>query len=161
VASLLAFFGQQANPEKPSLADLAVTVATLVNNATDRGLDARYVGPDHLETRMLVSGMRRAISNLLENALHYGGAATVRLGIENDEIVLTVEDNGPGIPEDKIDEVKLPFVRLGDERERNTSGMGLGLAIVASAVEAEGGTLTLLNRPEGGLSAQIRLPRNS
>lgn len=159
VASLLAFFGRQSDAEAPGLADLAVTVSTLVNNAADRGLVAHYDGPDHLEVMVRVSGMRRAVANLLENALHYGGEAIVRLESPGDEIVLTVEDNGPGIPEDRLIEVQQPFVRLADARERNTSGLGLGLSIVASVVAAEGGTFTLTNRPTGGLSAEIRLTR--
>lgn len=159
VASLLAFFGRQSDAEAPGLADLAVTVSTLVNNAADRGLVAHYDGPDHLEVMVRVSGMRRAVANLLENALHYGGEAIIRLESPGDEIVLTVEDNGPGIPDDRLIEVQQPFVRLADARERNTSGLGLGLSIVASVVAAEGGTFTLTNRPTGGLSAEIRLTR--
>lgn len=157
VASLLAYFGRQADTEKPALADLAIIISTLVNNAADLGLKAAYIGPDNFETKIRVSGIRRAISNLIENALHYGGTADVRLDITDDAIVVTVKDDGPGIPNDRLDDVKLPFVRLGEERERNTSGMGLGLAIVSSAVEVEGGTFTLTNHPAGGLSAQIRL----
>jgi signal transduction histidine kinase len=159
VASLLAFFGRQSDAEKPALADLAVTISTLVNNATDRGLDAHYVGPDHLEVTLRVSAIRRAIANLLENALHYGDRAEVRLECSDREIIVIVEDDGPGIPEDRIAEVQQPFVRLTDARERNTSGLGLGLAIVASVVEAEGGAFTLTNRSSGGLSARIKIDR--
>ncbi|WP_239025871.1 ATP-binding protein [Sphingomonas paeninsulae] len=159
VASLLAFFGRQSDAEKPALADLAVTVLTLVNNAADRGLNAHYIGPDHLEITLHVSAIRRAISNLLENALHYGGRAEVRLESSDSEITITVDDDGPGIPEDRIAEVQQPFVRLADARERNTSGLGLGLAIVASVVEAEGGVFTLTNRSSGGLSARIKIDR--
>ena len=159
VASLLAFFGRQSDREKPALTNLAITVSTLVDNATDRGLDAHYIGPDHLEVTVRVSAIRRAIANLLENALHYGGRAEVRLEASDTIITITVNDDGPGIPEDRIAEVQQPFVRLADARERNTSGLGLGLAIVASVVEAEGGTFTLSNRPTGGLSARIIVPQ--
>jgi signal transduction histidine kinase len=159
VASLLAFFGRQSDAEKPALTNLAITVATLVDDAADRGLDARYVGPDHLEVMVRVSALRRAISNLIENALHYGERAEVRLDASDAEITITVDDDGPGVPEGRIAEVQQPFVRLADARERNTSGLGLGLAIVASVVEAEGGTFTLINRPTGGLSARIVIPR--
>ncbi|CAN5323522.1 HAMP domain-containing sensor histidine kinase [soil metagenome] len=157
VASLLAFFGQQSDAEKPALSDLAVTISTLVNDAADRGLDAHYIGPDHLEVTLRASAIRRAISNLIENALHYGGRAEVRLQTSGTGLTITVDDNGPGIPEDRMAEVLQPFVRLADARERNTSGMGLGLAIVASIVEAAGGAFTLTNRATGGLSAQITL----
>lgn len=157
LGSLLAFFGGQSDPEKPALADLAVLVATLVDNAADRGLDAVYSGPDHFELRIRASAMRRAIANLLENALHYGERARVVLEADATTVRIVVEDDGPGIPEARIRDVLTPFVRLDDARARNTKGMGLGLAIVASAVEAEGGTLTLANRAEGGLTATIVL----
>ena len=73
--------------------------------------------------------------------------------------MIRVDDDGPGIPEDRLAEVVQPFVRLDPARSRNTSGLGLGLAIVARAAEMEGGTLHLVNRPEGGLRAELRLPR--
>jgi len=69
-----------------------------------------------------------------------------------------VEDDGPGIPEDRISDALQPFVRLDTSRARDTAGMGLGLPIVRKAVRMENGTLDLRNRPEGGLRATIRLP---
>jgi signal transduction histidine kinase len=74
-----------------------------------------------------------------------------------ERVAIRVEDDGPGIPEEKLDSVLEPFVRLDPARSRDTVGFGLGLAIVAEAVNAEGGTLTLSNRAEGGLRAEIVL----
>ena len=74
-----------------------------------------------------------------------------------DEVLIRVDDDGPGIPRDQLDAVLKPFARLDTARQRNTSGLGLGLAIVQKAVDAEGGKLTLANRPEGGLRAEICL----
>ena len=161
LGSLLAFFGGQSDPEKPVLTDLAVLVATLVDNAADRGLDASYDGPDHFDLRIRASAIRRAIANLIENALHYGERARVRLESDAASVSVIVEDDGPGIPPERIRDVLTPFVRLDEARARNTKGMGLGLAIVASAVEGEGGTLTLANRAEGGLTATISLKPNA
>jgi signal transduction histidine kinase len=159
ITSLLAFFGGQADPEPPTLVDLAVMVSTLVNSATDRGLDATYDGPEHLEVRLRISGMRRAVSNLIENALHYGDRAAVTLsGQAGGGVLLTVADRGPGIPPEQFREVLQPFSRLDEARARNTGGLGMGLAIVATAVEREGGELALANRPDGGLIASITLP---
>jgi signal transduction histidine kinase len=79
---------------------------------------------------------------------------------EEGELVFRVEDDGPGIPADQIEEALQPFVRLDVERGRNTKGMGLGLAIVQQAVALEKGVLTLANAspPKTGLIAEIRLP---
>ncbi|MFA5990550.1 MAG: ATP-binding protein [Sphingomonas sp.] len=158
VASLLAFFGGQSDPEPPALADLAVIAATIVNDAADRGLAASYTGPDHLELRLRASAIRRAVANLVENALHYGNAARVRIERDAGEVWVIVEDDGPGIPKERRKDVLRPFVRLDEARSRNTRGLGLGLAIVASAVEAEGGVLCFENRPQGGLVVTMRLP---
>ncbi|MEG3147735.1 ATP-binding protein [Sphingomonas sp. RT2P30] len=159
IASLLAFLAGDDDPEPPALSDLAVIVATLVDNAADRGADATYAGPEHLETVIRASAMRRAVSNLIENALHYAGQARVTLaGTAESGVTLTVADDGPGIPADRIAEVLRPFVRLDDSRARNTKGLGLGLAIVAKVVAGEGGTLSLVNRGGGGLDVTIALP---
>jgi two-component system, OmpR family, osmolarity sensor histidine kinase EnvZ len=103
-------------------------------------------------------GLKRAIGNLVENALHYGGCARVAVTAEGETLLVRIDDDGPGIPEARLDEVLHPFSRLDPARSRNTSGLGLGLAIVVRAAEADGGRLVLANRPEGGLRAELRLP---
>jgi signal transduction histidine kinase len=102
--------------------------------------------------------LKRAIVNLVENGLHYGDRVVLTLVDAADEVVIRVEDDGPGIPDAQLARVLEPFVRLDAARARDTIGLGLGLTIVASAVAEHGGTLTLRNRPEGGLRAEIRLP---
>ena len=144
------------------MADLAVLCETVIDDAADRGADARYHGPDHLELRVRRLSIKRAVTNLVENALHYGERVTLTLAREDREtgggVVIRVSDDGPGIPEDKLQEVLEPFVRLDPARGRDTVGFGLGLSIVAKAVADEGGTLTLSNRAAGGLDACILLP---
>ena len=107
--------------------------------------------------------LRRAVRNLIENALHYGHRARVSLERKDGEILIRIDDDGPGIPRDRLEEVLRPFARLDEARQRNTRGLGLGLAIVQKAVAAEGGTFLLANRPEGGLRAEICLaaPRST
>ena len=157
IASLLAFLGGESDPEQPSRADLAVMCATLADDAEDRGRDAVYVGPDHCEWRVRRSGFKRALVNLVENALHYGERVWITLEPGDGRVAIRIEDDGPGIPEEKLDSVLEPFVRLDPARSRDTVGFGLGLAIVHEAVTAEGGRLTLSNRPQGGLRAEILL----
>ena len=103
--------------------------------------------------------MKRALTNLVENALHYGERAVITLAADGaDGVHIRVEDDGPGIPEDSLELVLEPFVRLDAARSRDTVGFGLGLSIVSRVVAAEGGQLKLSNRPEGGLCAEITLP---
>lgn len=158
VASLLAFLGGDSDPERPVRIDLAVLCATVVDDAVDRGREASYVGPDHCERVLRPIGMKRALANLVENALHYGDTLMVTLLDEGRTVTIRVEDDGPGIPEDQLASAVQPFVRLDPARHRDTKGFGLGLAIVAQATAAEGGRLVLSNRPEGGLRAEIVLP---
>jgi signal transduction histidine kinase len=138
--------------------DIAVMAETLVDTAADRGADASYSGASTLEVRARPVAIRRALSNLLENAIHYGGNARVSVRRDGSAAEIVVEDDGPGIPEDRIADALQPFVRLDTARTRDTPGMGLGLPIVRKAVRMENGTLDLRNRPEGGLRATIRLP---
>lgn len=164
ITSLLAFLGGDADPETPSRHDVAVLCATVVDDVMDHGRDAEYEGPDHCETVVRARGLKRAVVNLVDNALHYGTRVVVRLeepakGTGDGEIVIAVEDDGPGIPEDQMASVVEPFVRLDTARARDTVGFGLGLSIVKQAVELEGGRLSLANRASGGLRACLHLPR--
>lgn len=138
--------------------DIAVMVETLVDTAADHGANATYSGPPSLEVKVRPVPIRRALSNLIENALHYGGNVRVSLRRDGGGVEITVDDDGPGIPEDRIADALQPFVRLDTARARDTAGMGLGLPIVRKAVRTENGTLDLRNRSEGGLRATIRLP---
>ncbi|WP_340265203.1 ATP-binding protein [Sphingobium mellinum] len=158
IESLLAFLGGEKNGEAAIRTDIAVTVATIVDAFQDQGQDVVYEGPAHLEIMARPLSLRRAVMNLIENALHYGHRADVRVERRARELLIRIDDEGPGIPRDKLEEVLKPFARLDEARQRNTRGLGLGLAIVAKAVEQEGGLLTLANRPAGGLRAEICLP---
>jgi two-component system sensor histidine kinase CpxA len=114
--------------------------------------------------------LHSAIENVVRNAIRYtqeGTAVQVRLeqgvGIENDtlqgpEAVVRVTDSGPGVPDDALDKLFLPFYRIDDARGRQTGGVGLGLAITDRAVRLHRGTIRVANRPQGGLLVEIRLP---
>jgi len=160
IGSLLSYLGGEADPEEPVWTDLAVMAATIVDEAADHGGDIIYVGDDHLEAEIRPIGFKRAIANLVENAIHYGHRARVSVGTQTTYVYVRIDDDGPGIPIAQMEEVLHPFVRLDPARSRNTSGLGLGLAIVQRAVEIEGGTIHLMNRTAGGLRAEIRLPKS-
>lgn len=160
IASVLAYLGGDEDSDAPMRVDLAVLVATLVDDMTDHGHRISYRGPDHLIAMVRPNAFKRAVTNLIENAIHYGEDVRVSLTDKSDSILLRVEDNGPGIPEESLSDVLAPFVRLDAARSRNTKGLGLGLAIVSQMVEREAGTLSLSNRAEGGLCAEIALRRS-
>ena len=102
--------------------------------------------------------LRRVLVNLLDNALKFAGSAELEVGSTADgELSIKVLDRGPGIAEDELVQVMQPFYRVESSRNRGTGGTGLGLAIAQQLAVAIGGSLTLSNRPQGGLCAEIRL----
>jgi signal transduction histidine kinase len=103
--------------------------------------------------------LKRCLGNLVDNALQYGGNATIAVTDSDDELTIRVLDGGPGIPEAEIDRVFEPFYRLESSRNRATGGTGLGLSIARDVAQAHGGSLTLANRSTGGLEAKLALPR--
>jgi signal transduction histidine kinase len=107
-----------------------------------------------------LTALRRALANLVDNAIKYGGVAHIRVEDGAAVLRLTVEDSGPGIPEDALTSVVEPYVRLETSRSRATGGVGLGLAIARDAARLHGGELELCNRPGGGLAATLELPRH-
>ena len=105
------------------------------------------------------AALKRAIGNLVDNALKYGRDVGIQLSESRTHATLAVCDRGPGIPTADLAKVTTPFYRVESSRNRDTGGAGLGLAITKDLVEGQGGELTLANRPDGGLAATIRLPR--
>ena len=114
-----------------------------------------------LSIRSGPTALKRVLRNLLINAATHGGGATVDLAREGDQAVLTVRDEGPGIPEDLIGQVLEPFFRVDPARRKMLPGAGLGLAIAREIIERFGGTLSISNRMPNGLIQTVRLPRAS
>ena len=160
VDSTLAYLRGATESEEPRQADLAAILRTFCDDATDRGADVTYAGPDRALLRLRPLAVKRAFGNLIDNAVKYGGgAARVTLDNAPGTVTVRVEDDGPGIPEAELEVVFEPFRRLEASRNRGTGGTGLGLAIARQVVTAHGGTMFLANRPGGGLVATVRLPR--
>lgn len=149
-----------AEPEAPQPVDLDAFLAQLCQ---DRGLPYDPQGP--VTALVPPFALRRALGNLVDNALRYAGPPRLRLSADAAEIVITVEDDGPGIPEPLLARVTEPFVRGEASRSATTGGAGLGLFIARHILRAQGGSLRLRNRVAnaegrgGGLSAELRLPR--
>ena len=105
--------------------------------------------------------LARAVGNLIDNAIRYAGTAAVSLAAEADDAVIAVEDDGPGVPPERLRTVLEPFVRGEASRSAETGGAGLGLAIARAIAREHGGDLVLANRAGGGLRAELRLPRRA
>ena len=105
-----------------------------------------------------VQSIRRALINLFTNAIRYAGKANVQIQIFDDHSEIIIDDNGPGIPRDKREEVVLPFTRLESSRNSKTGGTGLGLSIAKNAALTHGGELILDDSPLGGLRVRLLLP---
>jgi len=103
--------------------------------------------------------LKRAIANLIDNAVKYGQEARVKVESDSRLLRIVVEDRGPGIPEQDLERVQEPYVRLESSRSRATGGVGLGLAVARDAALMHAGQLRLENRPEPGLRAVLILPR--
>ena len=153
----LARLGRPSEP--PTEVDLAALVDAVVEDFRDLGEDVSYAEAARLPLRLRPSLMRRAVRNLIENAVKYGRTATVAVEAGPHQVAITVSDRGPGIPPDRLEDVFDPFTRLEGSRNRDTGGIGLGLALARAIVREAGGDIRLTNRVEGGLCAAIVLPR--
>jgi len=154
----LAFAREDATSEASRTIDLAAAIASQIDDLAELGKPVSFSEAPRLAYSCRPTALKRAIGNLIENAVQYGERARVSLSDSATGPVIAVDDDGPGIPAEKLEEVFKPFVRLETSRSRATGGAGLGLAIARSIVLSHGGELKLSNRSEGGLRAEIRLP---
>ena len=157
-------FGRDTTGSEPVVAlDLAVLARTVLDEAADARPDfadrLRYDGPEHLTVSARSIALKRALSNLVANAVSYGGGALVTLARRRDDtITVEVEDRGPGVPPEEIERVFEPFHRGETSRNNETGGAGLGLPIARNILRAHGGDVTIANRPGGGVRATMWLP---
>jgi len=154
----LAFTRAEATTEKTEVVDLGALAGEIREDFDLVGEDVLLKPSTPIAYPCRPVALKRALRNLIENAIRYGGKAEVSFFKEADSVTIRVEDKGEGVPQDMIEEAFKPFVRLESSRNAETGGIGLGLAIARSIVKAHGGTLTLANMPEGGLRAEICLP---
>jgi len=163
VSATLAFGRDATHAEPVAPLDLAELLRTVLDEAGDACPDAAerlgYEGPAHMTLRARSLALKRALANLVTNAVNYGGGALVRLAPPADGVVrIDVDDDGPGIPPGELDRVFEPFHRGEPSRNRETGGVGLGLPIARNILRAHGGDVTLANRPSGGVRATVTLP---
>jgi len=151
-------FARGEGTEQPQSTDIAALLRDVVAQMRRDGL----VIDLHVEEAMTLplrrEAMRRCLTNLIGNAGRHGEHVSVRAGRRRRAVEITIDDDGPGIPEDRREDVFRPFVRLEQSRNPATGGVGLGLSIARDVVHNHGGDLTLEDAPDGGLRARIWLP---
>lgn len=154
----LAFSKGEATTEAARNIDLAALLESLCDDLTAIGLEASFEDGERLPWRCRPDSLRRALRNVIENAVRYGERARVKLERAAGALHILVDDDGPGVPEADFEKIFAPFVRLESSRNRDTGGVGLGLAIARSIVRSHGGDITLSNLEQGGLRVTIALP---
>ena len=158
IRATLAFARDDAANESSTPTDVAALISRIVSDETEAGHAATYTGPQSLELVIRPLGLKRALTNIIENAVKYGGRADVALVLGEENIEVLIDDAGPGIPDTDKEKVFTPFFRLEGSRSRDTGGTGLGMTIARNAIRSMGGDIELLYRDEGGLRARVTLP---
>lgn len=158
VGTFLTYARASQGAEEVSRIDLGALVGSLCDDLADSGAAIDCDCPPGLVVRCKRLAIKRAVTNLIENALKHGHEARVRTARVDGRAAVSVEDRGPGIPEAQIDAVLAPFYRGGRSRSPDSEGVGLGLSIAQVIAEDHGGELRLGNRREGGLRAELVLP---
>ena len=159
IDATLSYLRGDTDPETRQVTNVASVLMGVADASTDSGRDVTYYGPGRALATVRSVAFRRALENLVDNGVRYGLRVRIGLDVEEAELVIRIDDDGPGIAPEDVASAFEPFTRLERSRNRNTGGTGLGLTIAKRAVEAEGGALALSNRPTGGLRAEIRVPR--
>ena len=155
----LAFAREEATREPTRAVDLSALVDSVCDDLAELGRDVTFAEADKLPFACRPVALKRAVRNLVENAVTYGERARVSMEKQEADICVVIEDDGPGIPDEDQETVFQPFVRLEESRSQETGGIGLGMAIARSIVRGHGGDIDLENREEGGLRAVMRLPK--
>ncbi len=156
----LSFARDDASAEPRTSVDLSSLLQTLCDDLADAGQPVAYDGPHRVTLACRPAALGRALANLIDNAVKYGGEAEVGMSDGADEVVIRIADRGPGIADSDREKVFAPFFRIEESRSRETGGTGLGLALARNIVRGHGGDITLEDREGGGLVAHVALPRS-
>ena len=160
VTQTLDYMRDSSRREAAQPVDIMALLESLQTDYQDTGRTVEIEGAVARPYLARPLALRRCLSNLLDNALRYGGRALIRAEETATGITLRVLDEGPGIAEEQLEQAFEPFVRGEASRSRETGGTGLGLGIARNIARAHGGDLVLCNRPSGGLEAIVSLPRH-
>ncbi|MDB5367672.1 MAG: Two-component sensor histidine kinase [Rhodospirillales bacterium] len=158
VQGVLAFVRDESDAGPRQRIDLASLLESLVEDMRVTGAQVELADAPALIVEGDGAALRRLFANLIDNAIQYGGVARLSVAREGDDAVTCIEDDGPGLPDHELERVFEPFYRTEPSRNRETGGIGLGLAVVRTLVRAHGGDVTLASRASHGLVATVRLP---
>jgi len=158
IASVLEFIRDRSLAPRRERLDFRLLVESVVDDLSDLGYDVNLQPGAPITLQGDPIALKRAIVNLIDNALKYGERARVRVQVTDAQCILQIDDDGPGIAPEFQDSVFEPFFRVENSRNRDTGGIGLGLAAVRSIVLDHGGEVRVQNRKEGGLRATVSLP---
>ena len=149
-------FAKNQAQENTSKIDLTLLFNSIKNQFASEKLT--IYGKEKIELEVRPSALRRSFVNIIQNGLAYGNNVIVNIQKGNNRALITIEDDGPGIPEDQYKNVFKPFFRLDKSRSLNQSGVGLGLAIVEDIINSHGGAIQLGKSKDGGLQVRVTLP---
>lgn len=159
INATLAFLREDASTEKVERVDLSAILETIASDSADTGHVVSLHIPESLVIRGRHLALKRALTNLVQNAIKYGGAADISASIDPQRVRISIQDHGPGIPPELLEAVFQPFYRIESSRGRGTGGHGLGLTLARTILRAHGGDVVLENNKQGGLTAHVVLPR--
>jgi signal transduction histidine kinase len=158
ISAALTFVRDASRPGERTPLELSSLLESLCDEMAETGAATEIAPGDKVVLEGDPMALRRLFSNLLENAVKFGGRARTRVFRENAYAVVEIDDDGPGIPQQDREKVFEPFYRREPSRSRQTGGIGLGLAVVRSIARGHGGDVDLVNRAGGGLTARVELP---
>jgi len=157
ISATLAFLREDLSKEEVEQVDIMAILETIAADTSDTGDVVTVEGPRQLVIAGRHLALKRALTNLIQNAVIYGGSAIVRVGREDGRIDIVIADEGPGLPVGQLEAVFEPFVRGDPSRARATGGHGLGLTVARTILRSHGGDVVLTNRKPKGLKAHVTL----
>lgn len=158
IDSTLSFARDDIRNEEMRRVDVTSLLRSICDEMSDAGHEVTLNANGQTPLKCRPVSIKRALTNLIGNAVKYGGNVEIQLALESDRVRITIQDDGPGIPETEFDNVFMPFYRLEQSRNNETGGVGLGLSVARNIIRGHGGDVVLKNRPEGGLSVEACFP---
>ena len=159
IASVLEFAKETFHDEPQRHVDLSALVASICDDMADAGAKIELEPTSQILVACRRIAMKRALINVIDNAVKYGNVARVGIESRPDAVEIIIDDDGPGVPQQELDQIFMPFYRADRARTPGKGGVGLGLSIAQAIIHGHGGTIRPLNRPERGLRVRVSLPR--